>query len=286
MREDVETLAGRRGPKDRHALRWGDFTTVDNMLSRLIGDIVATAPGAVPQAVQEQFASAFDSIANNDERIEAAQGAVEDANTALDAIGSKLANSVSFRAKQNGTVSLLDLVAYQNPSQTISLAKLSAENILLDGTVTTFFEGFGGEEETEMVVVVDNLTVENGRVRGRVQNTTAAALGEVVVHVRLIAPDGAARTTTATVYGVAPGREAWFGIPLVGQPVAHVELVDVQAALGTASAVPGQGTPQRHSLPAPSRRSGVGGMPDVQRQERDMQHMQDAARAATGGQRP
>lgn len=156
---------------------------------------------------------------------------------------------------------------------------------VLDGTVTKFFDGFsGGEADVQVEAVVDNLEVADGRVRGRVQNPTAVALGEVVVRVRLVAPDGAMRTTTATVYGIAPGREAWFGIPLVGQQVKRVELVDVRAAAGTASAAPS--TPQRRSLPAPSRRSGVGGMPDVQRQERDMQQMQDAARAATGGQRP
>ncbi len=166
----------------------------------------------------------------------------------------------------------------------IAAAMIAQPNVrVLDGVMTKFFEG---EDETAQVeAVVDNLTVEPGRVRGRVRNPSSVALGEVVVHVRLIPAEGDPKTTSATVYGLGPGGDAWFGIPLVGGPaIERAELVEVRATAGAAAATPQNTAPQRHSLPAPSRRSGVGGMQDVQRIESDMKKMEEATRAATGGQ--
>lgn len=168
----------------------------------------------------------------------------------------------------------------------VAAAMIAQPNVrVLDGVMTDFFNSVTGanEEDVPVQAIVDNLTVERRSVRGRVRNPSTMTMREVVIRVRLVPPGGGeGRTTSATVYSVAPGAEAWFGIPLVGgPPIASAELVDVTA---TAEATPASSAPTRSHLPAPSRRSGVGGMQDVQQQERDMQQMQEAARSVTGGQ--
>lgn len=149
---------------------------------------------------------------------------------------------------------------------------------VLERTVGGLFgSAFGSKAAEPPEVLVDELAVETDRVRGRIRNPSAVALREVVVQVRLISHEnGEDRTVSATVYDLASGAEAWFGIPLVGGPsVARAELVDVRATPGTGEAKPGP--------PRLSRRGGVGGMQDVERIEREMKQMEEAARQATGG---
>lgn len=144
---------------------------------------------------------------------------------------------------------------------------------VLEGAFSGFLGGWG-EDGPELEAVVDQLTVEAGRVSGRVRNPSAVAFSRVDVSVRLIPEQGEARTASATGYDLAAGSEAWFGVPLVGGPaVARAEIVDVRTTAGTEGAEPDA---------APRRRGGVGGMQDVERLERELKQMEEATRAATG----
>lgn len=147
---------------------------------------------------------------------------------------------------------------------------------VLEDAVAGLFDRRGGDEP-KAEARVDQLTVDARRVSGRVHNPSAVTLRQVEVTVRLVpGGDGASRQASATVYGLAPGTEAWFGIPLVGGPaVGHVELVDVRATAG-ADGAERRAEPQRRN----------GGMRDVERTEREMKLMEEATRAATGGQPP
>ena len=160
----------------------------------------------------------------------------------------------------------------------VAAAMIVQPNVrVLEETFDGWLDGWG-EDEPQAEASVDRLTVEAGRVSGRVRNLSAVALGRVDVTVRLDLAGGGSKTERASVYALAPGGEAWFGIPLVGISATGAEVLDVQA-----TAVAGESTPGRTALPRTPRRGGVGGMQDVERFEREMKQMEEATRAATGG---
>lgn len=139
------------------------------------------------------------------------------------------------------------------------------------------FSGWLGRGEAEPTALADQLTVRPDRVSGRVANPSSTALARVDVTVRLFHATGEPREASATVFDLAPGAEAWFGIPLIGGPaVTRAELVDVRATAGMRGAGPTDAA-------RPHRRGGAGGMRDVERMEREMKQMEEATRAATGG---
>lgn len=146
----------------------------------------------------------------------------------------------------------------------------------LDGVFSGWLDG--GEEPPMVDARVEEVVVEPGRVSGRVRNPSSVVLSRVEVTVRLDLAGGGSRTERASVYALAPGAEAWFGIPLLGVSATKAEVVDVQA-----TAVVGQATPGAAAPPRTWRRGGVGGMQDVERFEREMKQMEEATRAATGG---
>lgn len=147
---------------------------------------------------------------------------------------------------------------------------------VLDGA----FSGWlgGGDEPPPAEARVEEVVVEPGRVSGRVRNTSAVGLGSVEVTVRLGLAGGGARTERVSVYALAPGAEAWFGIPLVGGPAAvSADVVEVRATAGT-----GKTAPSGATSPRSPRRGGAGGMQDVERFEREMKQMEEATRSVTG----
>jgi len=56
--------------------------------------------------------------------------------TAIAAISGAMSASASFRVQAGNAVSLLDLFVSNDPGSSVSVAKISAANIILDGTVT------------------------------------------------------------------------------------------------------------------------------------------------------
>lgn len=139
---------------------------------------------------------------------------------------------------------------------------------LFDQTVGALLDG---GDSAEAQVRVEDLAVEPGRVRGRVVNASKELLHTVTVRLRLLDPGSAPRPASATLYQLAPGQEAWFGVPLfAGDGVTAAELAGIDVSVA-----------QRDGSPAPPRtlRGTGGGMRDVERAEREMGQMQDAARS-------
>ena len=158
----------------------------------------------------------------------------------------------------------------------IAVAMIAQPNVrVLDGVFSGWLDG--GEEPPVAEARVDNLTVEAGRVSGRVHNPSSVPLSRVDVTVQIDLAGGGTKTESASVYTIAPGAEAWFGIPLVGVSAADAEVTDVQATAGA-----GGSGPERRTRPRTPRRSGVGGMQDVERFEQEMKQMEEATRSVTG----
>lgn len=138
----------------------------------------------------------------------------------------------------------------------------------------------GQDDRAAPAVAVDQLKLSGDRVSGRVRNLAEVPIRRALLQIRVSSPEGD-RIHEATVYNLAAGAEAWFGIPLLaGSRAERVAFVEAFVEADASSASDRRDAPAT-TLPSQRRRSGVGGMQDVERYEQEVQRMEDAVRSVT-----
>ncbi len=155
IKERVEILFGDRGRKDDHAVRFRDLNTIYAQ-SKQISQTITTAqvtPVQAATATAQATADAAQATANQ---------ADANANTAL----ANQASTLSFRVQSGSQGALLELIASNDPSGNVSVARINAQNILLKGSVATDF----------LTVGMGRNLLSNTRFRGGLTNWTTTGM--------------------------------------------------------------------------------------------------------------
>lgn len=127
--EALEVLAGMRGSRSNHAVRFKDIVPM------LSGDASIASDRVARLTAEEAASTAYNVIGIAEQAQVTANTADQTANEAL----ANQAETLAFRVQDGSAGALLELIASNDPSGAVSVARIEAQQILLKGSVAVDF---------------------------------------------------------------------------------------------------------------------------------------------------